>query len=70
MKVGGYNIMKQPTSQGVVKSRCVLVNVDKILKWRRLWATQVKGEEFMSWRLGGGWWRSRKGIQTFVEMRN
>jgi hypothetical protein len=30
MKVGGYNIMKHPISQGVVKSICVLVNGNKI----------------------------------------
>jgi hypothetical protein len=56
MKVGGYNIMKQLTSQGVVKSTCVLVNEDKILKWWWLWATQMNGgtHEYGDWEVVGG----------------
>jgi hypothetical protein len=48
MKVGGYNIMKQPTFQSMVKSTCVLVNGNKFFKWSQFWAVQVWTEELMN----------------------
>jgi hypothetical protein len=43
MKVVGYNIMKQPTFQGVVKSTRVLVNGNKIFNVTIVGRTSVGG---------------------------
>jgi hypothetical protein len=70
MKAGVYNIMKQPISQGVVKSTCVLVNGDKIFKWWWLWVVQVWGEEFMSVVIGRWLVEVNKRYLDLAKMKN